>query len=406
MRASILASILLLAACGSPEEPPRPLPHVPESPPVTAEPEAAEPEAAAEPETLAEPEAAAEPEAPAVPPSVDPATLPGHARVLATLADALGRAGVQRLARAEVREEVEYDTPRVPVRAVVAVTADGVWTCSRIADAPRRCWRLPAHPQFLAQPTPSTRDGHAVARVSVSVGEGVWVEVEMGPDGATAQQRTGTYPNWVRTPYEGLEPTEPPPLAEALEGVEVAASHDGLVARARGHVTVCRQRSEGFRCAAPVSIPPLDADGHWLDSASTSPRGLVQISHEWDRLDGDQVSSGEATAFLREDEDGALHYLADIALAASAGTRSEVHEVMADELDAPDASCVSIGRYESRRLTYPEGGGEPTERPGPALRRAPGRVPIEGVDPLTTSMQGHWAFEPQGGLRRIARCEL
>ena len=86
---------------------------------------------------------------------------------------------------------------------------------------------------------------------------------------------------------------------------------------------------------------------------------------------------------------------------AHENTETTKFELIAVDQEQP--GCLRIGRPTLRRTLERADGSRQTLRPA-SLQRAPDTVPVFGADPLTLDMAGSWAFEPMGGLRRVALC--
>lgn len=347
---------------------------------------------------------AAEPE---IPPSVDPATLPAPVRPLATLGRTLASSGIVLIERVE-RTVYSASEGEIRVVATVARDGEGTWICGEEAGQPPRCVTVAATPRALGRPDVSDeRDGWSV---DVNMMEEGTAEVvaTLSSDGPFRADR-GTAPRGqARTPVQ-LTPREPPPVVAALQGLEITAGGELVVARAFDWVTVCREGAP-TSCTPPAQLEPFARDGVHLDGVMLYDHGIFGIEFGFEEQMGDVYEEG--TVQLLAQIDGTA--FASIATVFTAGERRarvrlesdelEIIRISMFEIDVPAPGCITIGTPTGERLRMrPNRDERPVGRA--RLRRAPDRVDALDVDPFTISLAGSWRIEG-AEIARVPSCAV
>jgi hypothetical protein len=296
----------------------------------------------------------------------------------------------------------------IDVQALAYADAAGAHVCVADDGGRPQCWDFPFQPRYIGTVNATYVGG---ARVVVTLGyeQGTYVRAifEEGDLDATVESVDGA----PSRPLEGVSAGVVPPLFAALRGQELVTHRAVVVARSGSSLRLC-DRPEGgaFTCSESRQLDALDADGLRINSVATDFEGVVTVEYMWEEQDGDVYVLAQGVLYLRS-TGATMSPLASIILAYERRSRASVDndDIEVDAMEMYDielrqATCVDIRPPTfTRRLVRADGGTRPL-RPARA-RRAPNSVPATGVDPLSVNMAGAWAFEPQGGLRRIPRCD-
>jgi len=322
-----------------------------------------------------------------------------------TLAEQLNRAGVRTITAGAFYEAGGDEEPSL--RGLAFGDTQGATFCVIAEDEPR-CWRLPFAAAFITNISFSRTDGATRARASFGHPGGGYVSlVEVAGTVTLTLERTGL-------PDEPLEPpptTDVPDLVGQLAGLELVMAGRTLVARSGASVRICERAQAGFSCTDSTTLALLESYGVVsVESVLADFPGVVGIEYSWRDQLGDVYTDGEAIIFVQT-TDTTIRQLAHVYVGYARTGRVrldsddlEIVEMESFDVEQRQPGCVLLGTPTVRRTVERENGSIRTLRPT-ALRRAPDTVPPDGLDPLTFSMAGSWAFEATGGMRRIASCE-
>lgn len=320
-----------------------------------------------------------------------------------TLAEQLNRAGVHAIAAGQRGDEEGVEDP---VRALAFADRRSSTFCTTVEQEPR-CWALPFAAGYVAPIVLSAADGTYEASLSFGHPEAGYVVLSALRDRLTVA--------WIRPGMPdqrvAVREVEPPPLFEQAEGLQLLMQGVTLLAYEDATVHVCERGEAGFSCTDPTTLPLLQMDGHVaLTSVRVDFPGVVGIEYGWGEQLGDVYTEGQAIVFVRI-TGATLLQLAHVYLSYTHVARTRLDS---DDLDVIGADGVDVEQRQegcvhvsspilTRTIERPDGATR-RARP-PALRRAPNTVPPDGLDPLTYTLAGAWALEPEGGLRRVASCE-
>ena len=322
-----------------------------------------------------------------------------------TLAEQLNRVGVRTITAGTLGEDGDMGEPAV--RALAFGSRDSATFCLTLDDEPS-CWGLPFAPAFITVIMLTRQDGGIQARTSFGHPDGGYVSLVALAGAITLTHKRTGQPD---QPLEAPASLDVPELVAQLEGLELVMAGSTLVARADAEVRICERGDTGFACTDSTRLSLLESDGVLsVVSVLADFPGVVGIEYTWREQDGDVYTDGEAIIFVQTTE-AAIRQLAHVfvGFARTARVRLESDDLEIVEMESFDVEqrqpgCLRLGSPTLRRTLEREDGGTRTLRPAP-LRRAPDTVPPDGLDPLTFTMAGSWAFEPTGGLRRIASCD-
>lgn len=342
-------------------------------------------------------------EAESEPVAAEPAAPPPREEPPRTLAEQLNRAEVHTITRNTQR----HDDGAGTVHALAFGDRQSATFCLTVEGEPR-CWGLPFAPPFTTTISFTQEAGGIQARTSFGHPDGGYVSLVALSGAITLTHKRTGQPD---QPLEAPPQRDVPALVEQLDGLELVMSGRTLVARADDEVRICERGDTGFACTESTRLPLLESDGVLsVVSVLADYPGVVGIEYSWREQDGDVYTDGEAIIFVQTTE-AAIRQLAHVfvGFARTARVRLESDDLEIVEMESFDVEqrqpgCVRLGSPTMRRTLDREDGSTRTLRPAP-LRRAPDSVPPDGLDPLTFNMAGSWAFEPTGGLRRIASCD-
>jgi hypothetical protein len=334
-----------------------------------------------------------------------PAERPPGEEPPSTLAEQLNRTGVQIITRNTQRHDDGEGAGTV--HALAFGDRQSATFCMTVEDEPR-CWGLPFAAPFTTTISFTQEAGGTQARTSFGHPDGGYVSLVALAGAVTLTHKRTGLPD---QPLEAPAPRDVPALVEQLDGLELVMSGRTLVARADDEVRICERGDTGFACTGTERLSLLESDGVLsVVSVLADYPGVVGIEYSWREQDGDVYTDGEAIIFVQTTEN-TLRQLAHVyvGFARTARVRLESEDLEIVEMESFDVEqrqpgCVRLGSPTMRRTLDREDGSTRTLRP-PVLRRAPDTVPPDGLDPLTFNMAGSWAFEPTGGLRRIASCD-
>lgn len=284
--------------------------------------------------------------------------------------------------------------------------------CRRLDGGETSCWRAPVAAARLLSWFSDSQGQGVFSQIQLDLGEPrVRVTVQLLQGGelrATAENRSSSSGYVPPSPYEEFEPVQAPALFDELRGMHVLSSTE-LLLRDEEDVVYCTRDEEVHTCSAPTTLAGLSGRGRRIRRFTRLFGNLLVVNIEWAYQEGNVYYTGGGTEFLRID--GAeLSTLAFVVYVSDSNTHTggggdgiEISRV-SSEVNANSSSCIVVEALErEHRLEREDGSGE--ELSLPRLSRAPETVPVAGVDPREISMEGAWAFEPAGGLRRIEHCD-